>query len=164
MIEFNHLSYEKVHVNFKKNYAGFIKLRSECLNSIKLGANSHGKWLKFNHFSDIKHTLSVQFQAILVIFLSVRMIEFNQIMCEILMESDWNSVIFLSVRMIEFNHLSYEKVHVNFKKNFSWKVIEIQSFFGYKNTHYMYNSNDFSNFLVCKNDWIQSFIIWKSTC
>ena len=38
MIEFNHLSYEKVHVNFKKNYAGFIKLRSECLNSIKLGA------------------------------------------------------------------------------------------------------------------------------
>ena len=74
MIEFNHLSYEKIHDNFKKNYAGFIKLRRECLNSIKLGAK------------------------------------------------------------------------------FSWKVIEIQSFFGYKNTHYLYNSNDFSNFLVCKND------------
>ena len=52
--------------------------------------------------------------------------------------------------MIEFNHLSYEKAHIN-----SEQITQV---------HKLKSMNDFSYFLLCKNDWIQSFIKWKSAC
>ena len=53
--------------------------KHECLKTVKLG--------------DLKTHIICKFQAILVIF--------------------------LSVGMIEFNHLSYEKAHVNSKQNYT---------------------------------------------
>ena len=74
------------------DFSNFLVGKNDWIQSNYV-RKSHGKLLKFNHFSNIKTHIICTIPTILVIF--------------------------LSVRMIEFNHLSYEKVNVNFKKNFA---------------------------------------------